>query len=733
MQGVGFRPFVYTLVHDMGLEGTVYNTPAGATVELCASKEETERFVARLRRDAPPLARIERITLEAFAPCSHRGFRIAKSRGEGDVSARVPPDTALCAACEKELYDPANRRFRYPFITCTDCGVRYTIIERLPYDRPNTSMRFFPMCAACEAEYRNPADRRYHAQPIGCFECGPRVSLYGRRTASGAQHSDEVIAEAARLLRQGDIVAVKGVGGFHLMCDATNDAAVARLRERKHRPHKPLAVMVRTLEEAKRYARIDEDEAALLTSAARPIVLLRAADASPLSDAVAPGVGYVGVMLPYTALHLLLLDAVGAPLVATSANRSGEPLCTDEKSLEKLADVYDAVLTHDRPIVNGCDDSVMTVVAGRRVTLRRARGYAPASLTLPFALTQPALALGAHQKNTVAIGFGNQAIVSPHIGDLDNVEAMAYYERTVATLLRLYDFTPERIVCDAHPRYASTRFADTMRRTAAPHKVFHHRAHMLGAMAEHGLRGEAFGVVWDGTGLGEDGTLWGGEFFVGGYADMRRVGHLRPVALLGGEKAVREPRRAALSVLFDIYGEAALTMDLPAVQAFAPAEARTLFAMWQKGLNAPKSSSMGRMFDAAASLLGVCQVMSFEGQSGLMLEALYDEKVHGVYPFEIDDKGAVDMRPAFEAMLRESDTRTAASRLFHTLVEIIARVYAPYAHLPLVCSGGVFQNRILLALVLERFPDAVLPERFPPNDGGIALGQLVFAPESASV
>lgn len=732
VQGVGFRPFIYRLAHSMGLCGEVRNDAGGVHIEITASEERCLAFIDAVRNEAPPLARIDKIRCDEIPPRTFEGFRIVSSKNDGSVEVRIPPDTAVCERCEKELYDPANRRFRYPFITCTDCGVRYSIIERLPYDRPNTSMRFFTMCKACEAEYRNPLDRRYHAQPIGCFDCGPTLRLYGKDATEYVGRGDEAVIEAARLLQEGAIVAVKGVGGFHLMCDATNDDAVARLRERKRRPHKPLAVMVRTLQEAKRYARVDEHEAALLTSAARPVVLLQAVDTSPLSEGIAPGVAYAGLMLPPSALHMLLLDAVGVPLVATSANISGEPLCTNDVNLQRLENVYDAVLTHDREIVNGCDDSVVTVVARRRITLRRARGYAPASLTLPYKLEASALALGAHQKNTVAIGFGNQAILSPHIGDLDNVEATDYYERTIATLLRLYDFTPERIVHDAHPHYASTRFAAEAAEKLAKHpsetlpriRVFHHHAHMFGVMAEHGIKHKAFGVVWDGTGLGEDGTLWGGEFFVGGYKGLRRIGHLRPVALLGGEKAVREPRRAALSVLFDLYGEAALTMDVPAVQAFAPAEARTLFTMWHKGLNAPKSSSMGRMFDAAASLLGVCQVMSYEGQSGLMLEALYDAKVHGAYPFEVDDKGTVDMRPVFEAMLRESDKRVAASRFFHTLIELIAHMYAPYVHLPLVCSGGVFQNRILSALVRERFLDAVLPERFPPNDGGIALGQL---------
>jgi len=585
-------------------------------------------------------------------------------------------------------------------------------------------MKFFQMCHACEAEYTNPMDRRYHAQPIGCWECGPSLSLWDRSEELGVR-SEELMDVASQLLLDGNIFAVKGVGGYHLMCDATNEEAVRKLRERKRRPTKPFAVMVKDMQMARELAEISEMEESLLISKERPIVLLNDQH-STLSAQIAPNMSRIGLFLPYTPLHLLLLHKLNRPLVATSANVTDEPICTTRESLEKLSGVYDYVLDHNREIVNGCDDSVVMVVKGQRVVLRRARGYAPASVTLPFKLTKRTLAMGANQKSTVAISFDDQVILSPHIGDLDSIGSVAYYQKNIETLERIYDFIPEVIVHDKHPNYESTKLAlslNAQRSTLSAISVQHHYAHILGVMVEKGIRGKVFGVAFDGTGLGDDGKLWGGEFMVCDYDGYERVGHLNYFKLLGGAKAVKEPRRVALSLLFDLYGEEVLSLKNPTTQAFSQAELKTAYLMWQKGLNAPLSSSVGRLFDAVASLLGVCQVMSFEGESGMLLEELYESSVEGSYPF-IYKNGEINTLPMLDAMLQESDVSVAVSTFFHTLVEMVATVYEPYMELPLVLSGGVFQNSVLLSLLLERFPDAFIPNDFPPNDGGIALGQV---------
>ncbi len=743
VQGVGFRPFVYTLAKRFGLKGSVCNAAQGVEIALNATPELLEEFLQALKEELPPLASIDAIHTSECEALHFDDFQIITTHQEGEKTVRIPPDVSICAECEKELSDPSNRRYGYPFITCTNCGVRYSIIYDLPYDRKNTSMKFFKMCKACEAEYTNPLDRRYHAQPIGCWECGPTLKLGMRNEELGIE-GNEAIDKTVEFLLEGKIVAVKGVGGYHLMCDATNDAAVLKLRERKQRPAKPFAVMARDMEMARGLAEICEEEETLLLSKERPIVLLKSKaegswmihDSSqgdklqitrPLLAAnVAPNLSRIGLFLPYTPLHLLLLEKLQRPLVATSANVSDEPICTDLASLEKLQGVYDYVLEHDRQIVNGCDDSVVMVVAGQEVILRRARGYAPASIKLPFSLRKRTLAMGANQKNTVAIGFDNQVILSPHIGDLGSIGSVVYYEKNIETLKRVYGFEPETIVYDKHPNYESTKVAKHLiahRSALNALAVQHHHAHILGVMAEKQMGGKVFGVAFDGTGYGDDGRLWGGEFMVCDYGGYERVAHIDYFKLLGGEKAIKEPRRVALSLLFEHFGEAALDLNMPTTQAFSKAELRTLYIAWQKGLNAPLSSSVGRLFDAVASLLGVCHVMSFEGESGMLLEELYDPSVTGYYPFGYQE-GKIDILPTVAAILEEEDISVAVSKFFNTLVEIIAVVYAPYDVLPMVLSGGVFQNRVLLELIFRRFPDAIIPNTIPPNDGGIALGQI---------
>ncbi len=732
VQGVGFRPFIYALSQRYLVTGTVSNNAKGVEVYLNADSMTFKQFLTAVEYEYPPLASIESIKYEELPYKAFDDFKIIETQDLGNVTVNVPPDVSICAECEKELFDSSNRRYGYPFITCTHCGVRYSIIYDLPYDRQKTSMKNFTMCKVCEDEYTNPLDRRYHAQPIGCHDCGPKLKLMdnaGRVLPNSTNEIDKIV----ELLLDGKIVAVKGVGGYHLMCEATNEEAIAKLRKRKQRPTKPFAVMVKDMDMARKLGEINTLEEQLLISKERPIILLQSkGNHMGLPLQVAPNISRIGLFLPYTPSHLLILDKLNRPLVATSANVTDEPICTTLKDLKKLQDVYDYVLDHNRDIVNGCDDSVLMVVKEQPVILRRARGYAPVSIKLPFKLEHNVLALGANQKSTIAIGFDRQVILSPHIGDLDSIGSVEYYKKNIETLERMYDFRADVVAHDMHPNYESTKYAKelVLRQAQEPNnpsvselvEVQHHYAHILGVMAEKQITGKVFGVAFDGTGYGDDGKLWGGEFMICDYEGYERVAHIDYFKLLGGAKAIKEPRRVALSLLFDLYSEEVLTLENPTTQAFSPTELRTYLIAWQKGLNAPESSSVGRLFDAVASLLGVCQVMSFEGESGMLLEELYDGSLSGHYSFGYEG-GKIDVSPMLVEMLSESNTVIATSKFFHTLVEMIATVYEPY-DLPLVFSGGVFQNRVLLGLVLDRFPEAIISHTIPPNDGGIALGQV---------
>ena len=721
---MGFRPFVYQVANRLGVNGEVKNDAQGVEIWISATRAQLEGFKKSLQEELPPLAEIDSLSIEEVLSKDYADFRIIESGEEGVKTALIPPDISICKKCEAELFDPKNRRYLYPFITCTDCGVRYSIIENLPYDRTNTSMKKFRMCKACEAEYNDPLDRRYHAQPIGCWECGPRMELRGKKEELRVTKGD-IIGGAVSLLREGKILAIKGVGGYHLVCDATNDEAIMTLRKRKHRPTKPFAVMVESLEEAKKWAFVGKKDEELLTSKERPIVLLKSKKAL---RSIAPNISKIGLFLPYTPLHLLLLKKLGRPIVATSANVTDEPIATDDEAIRKLESVYDALLTHDRDIVNGCDDSVMMVVKEQPIMIRRARGYAPSSVKLPFKLDKKVLALGANQKSTVAISFDHEVILSPHIGDLDSIESVGYFEKNIDTLKRIYDFEPEIIAYDKHPNYESTKYAQkllTLNSSILTQIIQHHHAHILAVMAEKQIEGKVLGVAFDGTGYGDDGKLWGGEFLVCDYKGFERVAHLKYFKLLGGAKAIKEPKRVALSLLFDRYGEKALSLQNPTTKAFSQNELKNLYLMWQKGLNAPLSSSMGRLFDAVASLTGVCQEMSFEGESGMRLEELYDKKITHSYPvFFYDDE--IDILPMIEEIMRETDSTVAVSKFFNTIVEMILMIAGEY-DLPIVLSGGVFQNRVLVELIMEKIPDVVISHEIPPNDGGIALGQVVGA------
>jgi hydrogenase maturation protein HypF len=731
VQGVGFRPYVYSLATECDLKGYVLNDGEGVTVVVEGEEAALQAFRKRLPAELPPLARVDSLETGGMEPEGFSRFEIRQSHPGIVKSAAVSPDMALCDRCLAEMRDPSDRRHGYWLINCTDCGPRYSITETVPYDRPNTSMKTFEMCPECRAEYENPYDRRYHAQPVSCYDCGPRLYyLEGGEKEEGEQ----ALVKCIEALKNGKIVAVKGLGGFHLMCDATSEPSVSLLRRRKRRPSKPFAVMFPTLEAIRQCAELSGPEAALIDSRETPVVLVRSG-ADGLAPSVAPGIDRLGVLLPYTPLHYRLFEALEIPLVATSANRSDEPIVRSEAELlEKLGGVVDGVLAHDRDIVNACDDSVMQLLGDKPLMLRLARGFAPCTITLPFETERKILAVGGNQKNAIALAFGNRAVVSPHIGDLGSLEAFEYFERTLETFKRFYDFEPDVIVCDRHPEYETTKWAHQLKIKNSELKIIevqHHYAHLLACMAEYGIDEEVLGFAFDGTGYGDDGSIWGGEVFLADSRGYERMFTLKPFRLLGGEKAVREPRRAALGLLFEQYSlDEVLNLDLPTVRAFETNEIRMLHAAWKKGLNAPQCSSMGRLFDAVASLAGIAQRVTYEGESGLLLEAAAQGAEAEPFPVSLEG-GLIDWSPTLCGIAAcSAPAGEIASRFMATLAEVIVTI-SKAAGKKVVLSGGVFQNRTLLERVTERFAaekiDCAIPSRFPVNDGGIALGQLWYA------
>jgi hydrogenase maturation protein HypF len=705
VQGVGFRPFVYQLATSSSLNGYVINSTKGVQIVINLQKNQLGKFLSNLRELAPPISQIDTISYKEIKSERFSEFSIRKSEDKEIKSTLIPPDLSICKECESELFDPKNRRYLHPFITCTNCGVRYSIIKTLPYDRINTSMSDFKMCKECEEEYSDPNSRRYHAQPIGCHNCGPKLSL------SIEQIADEI--------KDGKIVAIKGVGGYHLVCDGTNKKAIERLRQRKNRPLKPLAVMVKDMKMANELAYINDLESSYLNSLNRPIVVLRSK--RKLSNSIAVHISKIGLFLPYTPLHLLLLHKLNRPIVATSANISGEPICSDINSLKKLKGVYDLILDHDREIVNSSDDSVLMVVKDQSIMLRRSRGYAPSSIKLPYKLKDRVLALGANQKSCIAIGFDNEVILSPYIGDLGSIESLEYFKKNIHTLDTIYDFKPDYVVCDKHPEYISTKYAKQNYKNIT--KVQHHYAHILAVMAEKKIDSMVLGVAFDGTGFGDDGTLWGGEFLKCDLIGYKRVAHIKNFKLLGADKAIKEPRRVALSLMFDIFGKKAMKLKNPTTNAFTKKELSALYMMWQKGLNAPLSSSMGRIFDSVASIVGLTQIISYEGESGMKLEEFYDVRIDERYDFLLEDD-EINLLPMIEAIINESQINVAVSKFFNTIVYLIKEMSSKYK-LPVVLSGGVFQNRVLLELILKELPEAIIPNDIPPNDSGVALGQIM--------
>jgi len=744
VQGVGFRPFIYRLATELGLYGWVNNTASGVFLEVEGPREKLDQFLLRVEREKPAISFIQGLESSFADPAGYVGFEIRKSEG-GEKTALVMPDVATCPECLREILDPQNRRFGYAFTNCTNCGPRYTIIESLPYDRPRTTMKMFTMCAECAREYGDPMNRRFHAQPNACPECGPQLQLWNMESAVLAGGKSALVL-AADAIRAGKIVGVKGLGGFHLMVDARNEAAVRTLRERKHREEKPFALMVPSVEYLQALCEVTPLEERLLRSPESPIVLVRRKQAVPpleraqLAPSVAPDNPMLGVMVPYTPLHHLLMRELGFAVVATSGNLSDEPICIDEhEAVERLHGIADLLLVHDRPILRHVDDSIVRVMVGREMMMRRARGFAPLPVMLDEEMPR-VLGVGAHQKNTVALAVGKQVFLSQHIGDLETVQASAAFERVVESLESLYEVTPDAVACDLHPNYVSTVYANRVSKN--PIRVQHHYAHALACMAENGVDAPALGVSWDGSGWGTDGTVWGGEFLKIDEYGYTRVARLRPLRLAGSERAVREPRRCGLAVLLEALGEQAyLRGEFHPVRAFAAAERRIVSQMLHQGLNSPWTSSAGRLFDAVASLLGVRQVARHEGQAAMELEwlavqsndtGLYHFDLHaavGEAPAEVDWRAMV--REILDDVAREAQPQAVARKFHNTLAEMIARVAVLQSGMPVALSGGCFQNRLLTELTVARLESSGVKvywhQRVPPNDGGIALGQVVAA------
>ncbi len=747
VQGVGFRPFVYNLATGLGLVGWVLNSSSGVEIEAVGPAAVLDEFVARLQSQAPPLARIEQVTATPISPdeveiSPETPFTIRHSAAKPGEFQPISPDICVCDDCLRELFDPHDRRYRYPFINCTNCGPRFTIIRDIPYDRPKTTMAPFEMCPDCRAEYEDPTNRRFHAQPNACPVCGPRVWFQTSASQPPLSFEEEAIQATRRMLVQGGVVAVKGLGGFHLACDATNDAALTLLRERKGRVDKPFALMAFDVPTVERFCEVGAEERALLTSRERPILLLRQRPDTPISPLVAPGNGYLGVMLPYTPLHYLLLeqaDDFPLALVMTSGNLSEEPIATaNEEALARLADLADGFLLNDREIHARCDDSVTRLFAGAELPVRRSRGYAPYPVHLPFPVPQ-VLAVGGELKNTFCLTRERYAFLSQHIGDMENYETLRSFERMVEQLERTFRIQPEIVAHDMHPAYLSTRYAQSQ--ISDPQSripVQHHHAHIAACMAENGLDGErpVIGVAFDGTGYGTDGAIWGAEFLVADYRSFRRVAHLRYAPLPGGDAAIRRPYRIALAYLW--AAGIPWEDDLLPVAAAPSPERAVLARQLERELNVIPTSSAGRLFDCVSALAGVRQRVNYEAQAAIEFEALAQDGVEEAYPFGADGE-EIDFFPCLRAVV--ADLRAGApagliSARFHNgLAEMIRQVCLRLREAEglndVALSGGVFQNVTLLAKTLPLLREAGFTvythHLVPPNDGGLALGQAVIA------
>ena len=739
VQGVGFRPFVFQLAEKFSLKGEVANTSSGVSIHIEGSPENVAGFEKDLAEKSPPLAYIVEISSKTEAVKNPTDFAIVKSKAQAKMSTLISPDVSVCEDCLGEMLTPDDRRYHYPFINCTNCGPRYTIIDDIPYDRPKTSMRNFKMCPQCQAEYDDPTDRRFHAQPNACADCGPHVDLFDNRRQLIVAGGDAV-KKAAELLKQGQILAVKGLGGYHLAVDAANTRAVKQLRRRKLREEKPFAIMSYDLAAIGQYARVGPEEEKLLTAIQRPIVLLKKKKTNAISKEVAPRNNYFGVMLPYTPLHYLLLERGFDALVMTSGNLSEEPIAIDnDDAFNRLGDIADYFLIHNRDIYLRSDDSIVRYAAGARRFLRRSRGFVPIPVFLKNEIP-PILACGAELKNTICVTRQDKAFVSQHIGDLENLPTYEFFKLTIAHLKRILDIEPEIIACDMHPDYLGTRYTLEL---GVDHKiqVQHHHAHIVSCMAEHKLEGELIGLSFDGTGYGTDGAIWGGEILVAREHDFERAGHLAYVPLPGSAMAIKETWRMAVSYLQGAYGSDFCNLDLPTVKAIDTEKLTIIGQMISKGINSPPTSSLGRLFDGVAAICGIRQRVNFEGQAAMELEMAAVHDVDTIYDYAWDTDGTYRIltepiiRGVVDDVVNGKSIGKISTRFHRTLIclftDLCVRIGKERELNRVVLSGGVFQNSILLTgltRALEKKDFKVFShQQVPTNDGGIALGQAVVA------
>ncbi|WP_228263468.1 carbamoyltransferase HypF [Aliarcobacter cibarius] len=732
VQGVGFRPFVYNLAIKYNLYGYVNNDSLGVNIEVSGKTNDISIFLKELKNNPPPLAVIEDIKVENSNKQFFE-FKIENSNSFDNKTTTIPSDIAICKDCIDDIFDKNNFRYNYSLTNCTNCGPRYSIIKTIPYDRKNTSLKDFPLCKKCQNEFENPTNRRYHAQAISCEECGPTTFLYDSKQTLIASKID-AINLASSYINDGKILAIKSMGGFHIVCDATNDKSIIKLREFKKRAIKPFAIMFKDINNLKNYAVYSNLEENILTSKERPIVLLEKKYNQNLSNFVAPNIKKIGCFLPNSALHYLLFINLPNPIIATSANLKGESIITTKEDIFlKLNNLVDFVLDYNREILNSCDDSIIQVVNEKIIKLRNSRGYAPSSLKIDTKFNKKILSLGANQKSTFSIAFDNKIITSLYLGDLDSISSIENYKKTVENFLSFYDFIPEIIVCDKHPKYESTKFAFELKDRNPNLKLVqiqHHYAHVLAVLAEKSINEDVLAFVFDGTGYGDDKNIWGGEVFIANKKDYKRAYHLKYFKLLGGEFAIKEPKRVALSLLFDNFTlEEILNLPLDFLNSFEKSEIKTLYTLWQKNLNSPLSSSFGRLFDAVCSLANILHIQEYEGQTGLYIENLYDKNIKELYSYEIINN-SIDFSKMIKEILKEKDKKIVASKFINTVANIVLDISNRHKEMPIILCGGVFQNKTLVEILLKEFHKMnrkiYLGEKYSPNDESISLGQVYF-------
>jgi len=720
VQGVGFRPFVYKLAKELNLKGFVLNNSNGVKIELEGGVKDIELFDEKLLLELPPLSSIDNFEKHPIPLKNSKSFEIINSNKTDQKTTLISPDIKICKDCLSDIQ--TREKYKNYFATnCTNCGPRYSIIKTVPYDRVNTSMDSFNMCESCKVEYDDPINRRYHAQPISCNQCGPKIFLYQKEKKI---ESKNIYKDIANLIKEGNILAIKGIGGFHIVCDASNDIIIQKLRDYKNRPSKPFAIMCKDLDQIKQIANVNESEKELLISKEAPIVVLDKKQNNIISKLNAPNINKIGCFLPYTAIHYLLFKYLDTPIVATSANLGGEPIITTKQEIEKKLPFIEYIIDFNREIINAVDDSLVQVINNKKTILRLARGYAPKVIKLPFKIKKNILGVGANSKSTIAIAFEDNIILSPHIGDLDSLKAFEYFERTIKTFKRFYDFKPDIIIHDMHPNYETTKWAKSQDKPLYP--VQHHLAHIYAIKAEYNLQQKPYiGFSFDGTGYGLDNTLWGGEVFI----EDKRKYHFKPIKLLGGSKAIKEPRRVALSLLFNRYALDELkNLDLPTIKAFSQGELKLLYESYKKNLNSFDTSSVGRLFDGIASFSNICQKITYEGESGLLCEAYYNENIDDIFTYTIID-GIIDIKIVEFVLYEGYDPSILSTMLINTLCHIVINI-SNKQNKDIILTGGVFQNKTLLQKVIKKLYNmekkCYYSNHIPTNDGSISVGEIYY-------